>query len=213
MAATYATLIWHNQNNKHCQIPLRPAMGWVHPVKSKAMSPSEDLQNVPLETPADLQTGIPQSLEDREHRSSLEHHKHPTRLLFKTRLLILVIVIFGPLGNVMLGKGMKRIGTETSWAIGDLLHTLTRILSSGYIWLGVASLLTFFVAYLLVLTWADYSYVQPASAISYAVVALLSYFLLGEIISPLRLAGIAVICLGVFVVGRTHSHTAERKSH
>ena len=163
--------------------------------------------------PAHPPTGVPQTSVSRDHGSSLERHKHPARLLFKTRLLILVIVIFGPLGNVMLGKGMKRIGTETSWAIGDLVHTLVRILSSGYIWLGVASLLTFFVAYLLVLTWADYSYVQPASAISYAVVALLSYFLLGEIVSPLRLAGIAVICLGVFVVGRTQSHTAERNSH
>ena len=71
----------------------------------------------------------------------------------------------------------------------------SRICSSGYIWLGVASLLTFFIAYMLVLTWADYSYVQPASSFSYAMVALLGYLLLGEVVSLQRWFGIAMICL------------------
>jgi drug/metabolite transporter (DMT)-like permease len=150
-------------------------------------------------------------LDDLNHERNLDHTRSSGRLLFKTRLLILVIVIFGPLGNVLLGKGMKQIGPSSSWAAGDVVHTLGRILASGYIWLGIASLLTFFVAYLLVLTWADFSYVQPASSVSYAVVAVLSYFLLGEIVSPLRMAGIAVICLGVFLVGRTPAHTTENK--
>jgi drug/metabolite transporter (DMT)-like permease len=70
--------------------------------------------------------------------------------------------------------------------------------------LGIASLVTFFVAYLLVLSWADYSFVQPASSLAYGIVALLGYLMLGEKVSPLRWAGIAIICLGVFVVGRTN---------
>jgi uncharacterized membrane protein len=133
------------------------------------------------------------------------------RLHLKTYLLILVMIIAGPLGNLMLGKGMKSIGTITTKmsSPGELIHILARILSSGTIWLGIACLLTFFVAYMLVLSWADYSYVQPASAIAYAVVALLATLLLGEVVSPLRWAGIAVICLGVFVVGHTNPRTTE----
>ena len=57
---------------------------------------------------------------------------------------------------------------------------------------------------------ADYSFVQPASSLAYGVVAVLGHLMLGERISPLRWAGIAVICLGVFVVGRTHPRTTER---
>ncbi len=129
-------------------------------------------------------------------------------LTIKTRLLLLVIVTFGPLGNVLLGKGMKKIGSANAWTFSDALPVLGHILSSVYLWLGIASLLTFFVAYLIVLTWADYSYVQPASAFSYAVVALLSYLLLGEVVSPLRLTGIGVICLGVLIVSRTSATTA-----
>ena len=119
------------------------------------------------------------------------------------------MVLFAPLGNVLLSKGMKQIEPATNWSFGSLAGILARILSSGTIWLGIACMLAFFVAYMLVLTWADYSYVQPASAFSYAMVALLSYFLLKENVSPMRWAGIGVICLGVLVVGHTHPRTTD----
>jgi uncharacterized membrane protein len=128
----------------------------------------------------------------------------------KTYLMIACIAIFSPLGNVLLGKGMKDVGSAREWSPSALPHVLARIFSSPYIWLGVASLLTFFVAYMLVLTWADYSYVQPSSSLAYAVTGILSYFLLGEVITPLRWLGIAVICVGVFVVGHTAPRTTER---
>jgi len=69
----------------------------------------------------------------------------------------------------------------------------------------------FFVSYLLVLSWADYSFVQPASASSFAVVALLGHFALKEPISPTHWLGIIVISLGVLTVGNTHPRTTEQK--
>jgi drug/metabolite transporter (DMT)-like permease len=131
------------------------------------------------------------------------------RLRLKTYLLILMMIIFGPSGDVLLGKGMKRVGGLQSWEPAQILHFFGRAFASGFVWLGIGSLLTFFVAYLLVLSWADYSYVQPASALAYGVVALLSYFALGEVIKPLRWAGVIVICLGVFIVGHTHPNSTE----
>jgi len=125
-------------------------------------------------------------------------------LHLKTYLLIAVMVVAGPLGNVLLGKGMKHIGEPAVWPPLQLLHTGLNIFTSAFIWLGIASLVTFLVAYMLVLSWADYSFVQPASSLAYGMVALLGYTMLGEKVSPLRWAGIAVICLGVFVVGRTN---------
>src|SRR5438874_7124617 len=105
---------------------------------------------------------------------------------------------------------MKAIGSAQDWQPHKLFPVLIHIFTSGYIWLGIACLLTFFVAYMLVLTWADYSYVQPASSFSYAVVAMLGYFLLGEAVPPLRWMGIFVICVGVFIVGHTHPRTTEK---
>jgi drug/metabolite transporter (DMT)-like permease len=131
-------------------------------------------------------------------------------LHLKTYFLIAVMVIAGPLGNVLLGKGMKHIGAMAIWPPLQLLHTGLNIFTSGSIWSGIASLVTFFIAYMLVLSLADYSFVQPASSLAYGMVALLGYLMLDERVSPLRWAGIAVICLGVFVVGRTSPRTTEQ---
>ena len=114
-----------------------------------------------------------------------------------------------PLGNVLLGKGMKGIASATTWQPAELFSILGQILSSPYIWLGIAAQLAFFVAYMVVLSWADYSYVQPACAFSYAVVALLGYWMLGETVNLMRAAGIAVICSGVIIVGRTAPRTTD----
>ncbi len=130
----------------------------------------------------------------------------PPRL--RTYSLIAIMIFAGPLGNVLLGKGMKQAGAPVIWPLPALLHTALSILSSPSIWLGILSLIVFFVAYMLVLSWADYSFVQPVASLAYGVVALLGLLLLGEHVSALRWAGIATICLGVFVVGRTSPHTA-----
>lgn len=136
---------------------------------------------------------------------------HTRRLRLKTILLILMSVILGPLGNVFLGKAMKGVGSVTSARILDLVPIASRVLASGYIWLGIVCLLGFFVVHMLLLTWADYSYVQPATSVSYFSITVLSYFVLGEMISPLRWLGVIIICLGVLLVGRTPPRTTGPK--
>jgi drug/metabolite transporter (DMT)-like permease len=136
----------------------------------------------------------------------MDSHK-PLHL--KTFAMILIMIIAGPLGNVLLGKGMKTVGSTSIASFSDFVHVVGRVFASEYVWLGIASLLTFFIANILVLSWADYSFVQPASSMAYGVVALFSVVLLGEEVSPLRWIGIAIICTGVFIVGRTHPRTTE----
>jgi drug/metabolite transporter (DMT)-like permease len=131
----------------------------------------------------------------------------PSTPRLKTFIFLFIIVTFAPLGNVLLGLGMKRTGPVVSWQPAILLHVAAAVLTSIYIWLGIACLFTFFLAYTLLLSWADYSYVQPASSASYAVVAILGHYIIGEAISPLRWLGIVIICLGVLAVGRTPPNT------
>jgi len=123
--------------------------------------------------------------------------------------MILLMVVFGPLGNLLLGKGMKQLGATPAWTLGAIARFVDMVLHSGTVWLGIASLIAFFVFYNLVLSWADYSYVQPASAIAYGTAALLGRIVLGELVSPLQWIGILIICMGVFVVGRTPPRTTE----
>lgn len=145
----------------------------------------------------------------KRNRRMAEHIKKSDNIQFKTYLFVVFVVIFGPLGNVLVGKGAKGLGALNSWEPGALLQFFWRAFTSGTIWLGIASLLTFFVAYMLVLSWADYSFVQPATAMSYAVVAVLSVILLHEVVKIEQWVGVGIICLGVFVVGNTSPRTTK----
>jgi drug/metabolite transporter (DMT)-like permease len=130
----------------------------------------------------------------------------------KTYLMILVMVIANPLGNVLLGKGMKHAGPLDFSTPAHLPHTCLAIFASQYIWWGIASLIAFFVSSTLVLSWADYSFVQPVSSLGYGVTALLSYFVLNEKVSLLRCLGIAIICVGVFAVSGTNPRTTAPRA-
>jgi len=132
------------------------------------------------------------------------------RLHLKTAILIFFVVMFGSFGNVFLSKGMKQVGTFSSWRLSDLMPFLAKALESPTVWIGILLSIVFFVSYTLVLSWADYSFVQPASSISYAVVAILGYFLLGETVTSTRWIGVAIICIGVFLISQTPPSTTER---
>src|ERR1700691_5238544 len=124
-------------------------------------------------------------------------------LHLKTIALIVIMVSVAPIRDIVLGKGMKRIPPMSSWAPADIFRFFFQAFTSPTVWLGIGLLLAFFIAYMIVLSWADYSYVLPASSISSGVIALLGYFVLHEIVKPTRWTGVAIICLGVFIVGHT----------
>lgn len=135
--------------------------------------------------------------------------KSSRALHIKTFGVLALMIIFGPLGDVLLGKGMKRIGVVTDWSLAGLTRLFAQAFASGFVWLGISSLLLFFIAYVLVLSWADYSFVQPASALAYVMVSLLGYLVLGEVVTSKRWAGVLLICSGVLIVGRTPPRTTE----
>lgn len=131
------------------------------------------------------------------------------RLHLKTYILIAVMVIAGPIGNLLIAVGMRQARQLKLWPPSELLAVFLRVFGSLTIWAGIACLIAFIVAYMLALSMADYSYVQPAAALGYGVVALLGYFVLHESIPPLRWAGITVICFGVLFIRNTHPRTTE----
>src|ERR1700683_1217701 len=96
----------------------------------------------------------------------------------KTYVLIAVMIIAGPIGNVLLAKGMKQIGEIHYWPPSELVPVFIRIFTSPTIWIGIATLIAFIVSFMLALSVADYSYVQPAAALSYFVIAVLGVMVL-----------------------------------
>jgi len=126
----------------------------------------------------------------------------------KTYLVLFLMVSVGAIGNVALDKGMKDSGTVDLSSRAAIASGLVQILTSREIWLGIALMLAFMICHMLVLSWADFSFVMPFSAVSYALVPLAGYFWLGETVHAARWAGIALIVLGVLLVSRTPPRTS-----
>jgi drug/metabolite transporter (DMT)-like permease len=128
-------------------------------------------------------------------------------------LVLLGVIIFGSFGDVFLSKGMK---TFTA-AHGDItIAHWTRVfqaIADPWVIIGMALLLGFFVAYLSALSWADLTYVLPATAVGYVVLAIGARFWLHEQIPLTRWLGILMIVAGVgFVAGGPHTTEQPRGS-
>lgn len=120
-------------------------------------------------------------------------------------LVLLAVMCFGGTGDVLLKRGMQDVGAI------DLHHlqTLLSALADPWILIGIVCLTCFFASYLTALSWADLTYVLPATALGYVVLALLSKYFLHEHISSLRWAGVLLISCGVGWVTRGPALTAH----
>jgi uncharacterized membrane protein len=132
-----------------------------------------------------------------------------SRLRLKTYILIAVMVVAGPVGNLLMAKSVRDIGQVKLWPPTELLPVFIKVFGNFTVWAGIAFQLAFIIAYMLALSMADYSYVQPAAALGYGVIAVLGYLLLHEKVSPLSWIGVAMICFGVAFIRNTHPRTTE----
>jgi uncharacterized membrane protein len=130
-------------------------------------------------------------------------------LTFRKYLVLAGITIFSTAGDSLLARGMKELG-------GVSLHHLPGLLLAilnPWVALGILFLLTFFACYMSALSWADLTYVLPATSLGYVLVALIGHFSFHEVISPTRWLGIALIAAGVGIVAAgpslTHRHHRE----
>ncbi len=127
----------------------------------------------------------------------------------KTYVLLSLEVFFGALGNTLFDKGMKQIGALGFASGAEIWAGAVRTFTNGTNWMGVLCMLLFIVCHMLVLSWADFSFVMPFSAVSYAMVPLFAYLWLGEKVLPSRWVAIALIVVGVLLVSRTPPSTTQ----
>jgi len=118
----------------------------------------------------------------------------------RTFLLLAIIVLSGTGGDIAVTTAMKRIGEVKNFAPRALLGVLRRFVQSGWAWLGTALMTLAFFSLLAVLSWADVSFVVPATAANYIVGGLGAKFLLRERVGRARWAGMLLVAAGVAMV-------------
>ena len=124
-------------------------------------------------------------------------------MTFRRYLILAVVTLTSSLGDTFLSVGMKHLGPVSLHHLSSLLVALKMPWILG----GIILLLGFFASYLTALSWADLTYVLPATSLGYVLVAVLSKFWLHEQISILRWAGIFCIVAGVGFVTQGPAYT------
>ncbi|MCE5245109.1 MAG: EamA family transporter [Syntrophobacteraceae bacterium] len=117
-----------------------------------------------------------------------------------TALMVVVIVLSNAAGDVLITRGMKQVGEVATLRPMELLRIAGHVLVNRNFLLGVLSLTVSFFSFLAILTWADLSFVVPATSIVYVVSILGARFFLKEQINGLRWTGTILVCLGVALV-------------
>ncbi|MFZ0807235.1 MAG: EamA family transporter [Candidatus Sulfotelmatobacter sp.] len=119
-------------------------------------------------------------------------------MTFRKYLVLAGVTVFAAAGDTMLSHGMKQTG---SISIHHLQGLVLAVLNP-WVAVGILLLLAFFASYMSALSWADLTYVLPATSLGYVLLALIARFALHEQVSLLRWIGIALIAGGVgFVAG------------
>ena len=132
-------------------------------------------------------------------------------MTFRKYLVLAGITVFSTAGDSLLARGMKDLGS-----VNVSLHSLSGLLLAilnPWVAMGILFLFTFFACYVSALSWADLTYVLPATSLAYVLVALIGHFGLYEEISPTRWLGIALIAAGVGFVAAGPSLTPAHERH
>jgi drug/metabolite transporter (DMT)-like permease len=119
----------------------------------------------------------------------------------KTLLLALTAPVIGTIGQLLLKHVMRSVGPVGLTDRALPWRIIQQLVLNPVFLLAVVLYILGFIIWLIVLSKLDLSYAYPILALSYGFVPLLSMLAFGEHISPMRWAGIAIICVGVGVVG------------
>jgi drug/metabolite transporter (DMT)-like permease len=123
--------------------------------------------------------------------------------MFKTVVVMLLAVTAGTVGDLLLTKGMKELGDLSAMNLRGILSAAYQALTSPKLVLGTAMLAVFFFLWLAVLSWEDLTVALPMQALNYVLVAFLSQYFLGEIVTPMRWAGTVLVCIGVIMITKS----------
>lgn len=116
--------------------------------------------------------------------------------------LILGAVLLGTAAQLLLKAGTNAVG-QFAFSSENLLPVTWQLASQPYILAGVCAYGLSMVLWIMALSRVEVSLAYPMVSIGYALTVLAAWHFLGEQVSLMRLLGIGVIMLGVFIVARS----------
>jgi drug/metabolite transporter (DMT)-like permease len=116
--------------------------------------------------------------------------------------LISINILFNVIGQLFLKQGMNKLG-DFKISLDALGPVFMKAFLSPYILLGLGCYVTGFLIWLIVLAKAEVSFAYPLISLGYVLTAVMGWWLLGENVTWMRMAGIMVTCFGVFLISQS----------
>lgn len=116
-------------------------------------------------------------------------------------ILILVSVILNCSAQILMRKGMLVNGEVKG--MENLIAAIPHMLTNLYLWGAMICYAVSIVIWMVVLSKVEVSYAYPFLSIGYVLSAVVGYFWFAESITPIRVVGIIVICVGVVLISRS----------
>jgi drug/metabolite transporter (DMT)-like permease len=123
------------------------------------------------------------------------------KLRTKTFFFAAFVILSNAFGNLFLSLGMR--------SAGDV--NLIAALAQPFTVLGILLLIGWLLTRMAMFSWADLTFVLPVTAFGYVVTALLGQQFQNEVIDAKRWGGIALIVVGVILVGSQDPHKEPAK--
>jgi multidrug transporter EmrE-like cation transporter len=115
--------------------------------------------------------------------------------------LIMVGVLLNAAAQLLLKAGMNRIG-HFDFTPGNIWPIGWRIATNLPIVAGLSCYVISVGVWMLALSRVEVSFAYPLLSVGYIVNAIAAWYLFGEALTPMRMAGILVIMFGVFLISR-----------
>jgi multidrug transporter EmrE-like cation transporter len=116
--------------------------------------------------------------------------------------LILAGVALNAAAQLLLKAGTNAVG-QFAFTADNIVPVGTRLAFEPHILAGVTCYVVSLVVWIMGLSRVEVSIAYPMLSLGYLINALAAWYLFGESLSAMRLAGIAFIIVGVFVIARS----------
>ena len=117
--------------------------------------------------------------------------------------LVLSAAFFNSLGQVLFKKASNLCGPTHLSGIRAYLDFFKKVTAMPWIWMGLGLMGVGLLTWLLAISQADLSFVYPIGSIYYVFIFILARLFLGEALSRVKLAGVLLVGLGIFLITRS----------
>lgn len=115
-------------------------------------------------------------------------------------VLILSSVLLNCLAQLLIKKGMIQVGEI---AIIQFTDNFFKIVTNIWLWFAIIALGLSLLLWVIVLSKVDVSYAYPFTSLGFVFLLILGNLCFNETISLLKILGVIVISIGVFIISKS----------